>query len=395
MGFKRIGIPIVNRSPGAVVNLKLGPKYHKKRLYWSKFQLKVNHFSGVLLKFDAMDVSLKYKVSISISFVLALLFVLPWFSLFGDQGPLTGQIDPHAVRDRLLFLWTSTFLGGLLYFQFNFFWKRYILWMGSPWSRIFLVGMVNLGLIVCYSMLLTVVVSLIFGVQAQKGFFLIYVLRNIVVALICTLVVYAFEKTRHSKNAQMELMRLGHERTEMELAMLKYQLDPHFLFNCMNTLSGLVRQDKREALLFLEHFSETFRYTLETTHDHLVRVEEEMDFVKSYLYLLELRFSEGLQVKSDILERDLQRKLPQFAIQLLVENAVKHNVVSRDWPLQVSISSNGETLTVCNTLQPKQPSRANFGIGLANLWKRYELLGHRSVDIAITETHFEVKLQLL
>lgn len=342
-----------------------------------------------------MDSKIKYKISVSISFVLALLFVLPWFSLFGDVGPLIDRIDPQTVRDRLLFLGIGTFIGGMLYFQFNFFWKNILPLKRFPLPRPFLVGLTNLVLIVGYSLLLMGAVSLVFGVRAPKVFFLVYVLRNIVIALICILVVYAFEKAQHSRNARLELMRVGHERTEMELTMLKYQLDPHFLFNSMNTLSGLVRQDRREALSFLEHFSETLRYTLEVTRDHLFRVEQELEFVKSYLYLLKLRFPEGLVVEFDILEKDLQRKLPQFAIQLLLENAVKHNVVSKDRPLRISISSNGQRVSVRNDLRPKLYGSTTFGIGLANLWKRYELLGHLSVHMAVTETDFEVKLPLL
>ena len=342
-----------------------------------------------------MDSKIKYKVSVSISFVLALLFVLPWLSLFGDIGPLTDKIDPKTVRDRLLFLGIGTFIGGMLYFQFNFFWKHHMPLKGFPLPRPFLVGLMNLTLIICYSLLLMGVVSLVFGAKAQSVLFMVYVLRNIVIALICILVVYAFEKAQHSRNARLELMRVGHERTEMELAMLKYQLDPHFLFNSMNTLSGLVRRDRREALSFLEHFSETLRYTLETSHDHLFRVDQELEFVKSYLFMLKLRFSEGLLVEFGILEKDLQRKLPQFAIQLLLENAVKHNVVSKDRPLHISISSDGQCVSVRNDLRPKRLASDTFGIGLANLWKRYELLGHPFVHMARTETDFEVKLPLL
>jgi len=342
-----------------------------------------------------MDTQLKYKVAISISFALALLFVLPWFPILGDIGTFNNRMDHETVRGRLLFLWVSTFLGGLLYFQFNFFWKNKILGMGSKRLRIFWGALTNLGLIVCYSLLMQLAVIFIFGAKIQIGLYVIYIMRNLVVALICILVVYAFNRFQQSRNDQIELFRLGQEKAHMELAMLKYQLDPHFLFNCLNTLSGLVRRDKREALSFLEHFSETFRYTIELKRDNLVRVGEEIEFVRSYIYLLKLRFGEGLQVKFDISERDVQRKLPQFAIQLLLENAVKHNVVSRNRPLQVLISSNGEILRVRNNLHLKPTSKANVGIGLANLWKRYELLGHPSGDIAITKTHFEVKLQLL
>lgn len=332
------------------------------------------------------------KVSIGSALALALLFVLPWVALHWDFWPLNGLIEPVNLYKRISFLAVSTFVGSILFFQFHFFTAR----MGSlNWSGHVVLVLTNMAMVGLYSIVLLGFASVLFEIRAANGLMYIYIIRNLINNLICFLVVQVLEKSLANKHSQINITNLSQEKAEIELAMLKCQLDPHFLFNCLNTLSGLVRQNKKEALPFLEHFSETFRYTLELHRDHLVQVKKELHFVHSYVYLLKLRFSDTIQVEIEVGEEDQQRKVPQFAIQLLLENAVKHNMISQDSPLYISITSDGRAVTVQNRRQQKPNSQRNLGIGLSNLRKRYELLGHSGIVMDITEEYFTIHLTLL
>ena len=177
--------------------------------------------------------------------------------------------------------------------------------------------------------------------------------------------------------------------------MLKSQIDPHFLFNALNSLTGLIRTNSREAIRFVNSLSETFRYTLDNQKQKAVTLREELRFLDSYLFMMKARFGDALRVKTEVKDVHLDKKLPQFALQLLVENAVKHNLVSRSKPLNVSIVSNDQMLIVQNDLQLKTQVTKRYGIGLANLSKRYDLIAGDNIEIERNEHYFRVKLPLL
>ena len=171
--------------------------------------------------------------------------------------------------------------------------------------------------------------------------------------------------------------------------MLKSQIDPHFLFNALNSLTGLIRTNSREAIRFVNSLSETFRYTLDNQKQKAVTLREELRFLDSYLFMMKARFGDALRVKTEVKDVHLDKKLPQFALQLLVENAVKHNLVSRSKPLNVSIVSNDQMLIVQNDLQLKTQVTKRYGIGLANLSKRYDLIAGDNIEIERNE-HYNI-----
>ena len=147
--------------------------------------------------------------------------------------------------------------------------------------------------------------------------------------------------------------------SEQEFENLKSQVNPHFLFNCFNTLSSLIQEDKKEAEKFLDELSKVYRYLLTNNEDGVSTVEKEVKFLESYYRLLKTRYGDGLHINIEIDKRYYPYLLPSLSLQLLVENAVKHNVVSRQKPLTIEVfTAAGNKLVVNNNLQRKQLNRA-------------------------------------
>jgi LytS/YehU family sensor histidine kinase len=212
--------------------------------------------------------------------------------------------------------------------------------------------------------------------------------------LVVVLVTYVIELIDKSRRDKIKILTLQHQNSETELSALRSQIDPHFLFNSLASLSGLIRANSREALEFVNHLSETFRYILEKREHKLVTVRDEIHFVESYIFMLKKRFADGFQIIMNVNEEHLSRNIPQFALQIMIENAFKHNLVSGKNPLIVEIDSGANNLRVRNNLLPKKII-PGYGIGLANLSKRYQLLGRVNIATTKTLTHFEVDLPLL
>jgi hypothetical protein len=174
---------------------------------------------------------------------------------------------------------------------------------------------------------------------------------------------------------------------------LKNQVNPHFLFNTLNTLTGVVEQNPEKASEFIRKLSDIYRYVLEQKDKELISLKEELKFVDDYIYLSKMRYGHGLIVEKDIGSTGLM--IVPLGLQMLIENAIKHNIISDDKPLVIEIGSNEEYLYVKNTLQRKSSIENTSQVGLENLVKRYEYLSDKPVEIAETDTHFEVSMPLL
>lgn len=175
---------------------------------------------------------------------------------------------------------------------------------------------------------------------------------------------------------------------------MKEQISPHFFFNTLSSLSSIVRKkEKEETLDYIGKISNIYRYTL-SIKENLVTVQEEMDFLNSYLYLLQERFGTKLRVANEIDEKVNELKIPSMSLQLLVENAIQHNIITESSPLTIRLYLEEDMICVENNLQEKE-STESFGLGLKNLSDRYRLLLQK--DIVILKEHgmFVVKLPLM
>ncbi|MCB0804678.1 MAG: histidine kinase [Bacteroidales bacterium] len=194
-----------------------------------------------------------------------------------------------------------------------------------------------------------------------------------------------------------QLFGLQEENIISQFETLKSQVNPHFLFNSLNVLSSLIFIDQDKAAKFVRQLSKVYRYVLDHKDMDTIVLREELPFIESYIFLLKTRFDQNLQVKIEIPEEKMDHKVAPMVIQLLVENAIKHNVISRLKPLSVSITATSEDdyLTVSNNLQLKSSTERSSRIGLSNIRKRYDYLSGKKVDIIHDENHFTVKIPLL
>jgi len=197
------------------------------------------------------------------------------------------------------------------------------------------------------------------------------------------------------RKAAIESEQLKTERYAQQYQSLKDQLNPHFLFNSLNVLSNLVYENPDHAAKFIRQLSKIYRYVLDVQQEELVPLQSELEFAENYLSLQKIRFEEGLQYKISV-DQNKTGFLPPLSLQLLLENAIKHNVASVANPLKIEIILEGETLTVKNNLQIKSSlPEDSAGIGLSNIRKRYELLSDENMSVSDSDHSFTVHLPLL
>ena len=191
---------------------------------------------------------------------------------------------------------------------------------------------------------------------------------------------------------------LEHEKIKAEMMTYKYdslrnQINPHFLFNSLNVLSDLVIEDQKLAVKFIRQLSLLYRYVLDSSQKELISVQEEFTFIESYKFLLETRFEKGLEIQ--LPEQSNNRWVVPLSVQLLLENAVKHNVVSESKPLSILITYEDDYLIVKNNFQPKETGERSSGKGLDNIIARYHFFTKQPVIITQDSENFTVKIPLL
>lgn len=206
-------------------------------------------------------------------------------------------------------------------------------------------------------------------------------------------VLYIIDKYRESATEQELLEKL---HLQQEFDNLKQKVNPHFLFNCFNTLSSLIAEDKKLAEEFLDELSKVYRYLLRNNESGMSTVEQEVNFIQSYYQLLKTRHGESFRMHVKIDSGFMTYELPALSLQLLVENAVKHNVVSKQEPIAVTISSTEDGyLVVENNLVKKISKPESTGIGLTNIREKYRLLRRYDIRIDETNNRFVVVLPLI
>ena len=201
---------------------------------------------------------------------------------------------------------------------------------------------------------------------------------------------------RRLEDVQVRAERLEKENVQAQFAALKSQVNPHFLFNSLSILSSLVYADAELSEKFIDQLSRAYRYILEQKDNERVLLKTELEFIQAYRFLLNIRFENKFDVLIDVPEIAQSRySIAPLTLQLLVENAVKHNRMSAKEPLHVHILLEGDCLVVRNNLQTRPQSETSTGVGLQNIITRYALLTDRPVWVGEQEGHFVVKIPLL
>ncbi len=189
--------------------------------------------------------------------------------------------------------------------------------------------------------------------------------------------------------------RLKKENMKAQFDTLKNQVNPHFLFNSLNTLAALIPEDSELAVEYVEKLSKVYRFVLEIKDEQLIPLKEELAAIEAYNFLLKKRFGDNIRFEIDIPEDKTQQLLIPLSIQMLIENAVKHNVISQKKPLDITIRADDENIIVQNNLQPKKAGKNSTKTGLSNIQKRYSMLSDKNIKIVSDNDFFIVKLPLL
>ncbi len=225
------------------------------------------------------------------------------------------------------------------------------------------------------------------------------ILLKIGILLFCTALIYniiyfAFHSYYEYSKGQVMEAQLKRKQIQLQLTALKSQLNPHFLFNSINTLSSLFQKDTHKAELFIRSLAGSYEYVLRKYESPLVSVAEELSFVQAYYFLMKTRFGEQFHLDIQFPDYVLQSKIPPLTLQMLVENAAKHNVMGPAQPLEVKMSIIDERIKVSNIKTGKRPKIDSLKIGLQNIASRYELLTNKSIEITDDQS-FTVTLPLI
>lgn len=327
----------------------------------------------------------RYALLSLVSIVLGVLFaVYITYSEAGHLPPIRDQLKKYALTAL------CTLVISLLIFRIDTLLDKFISWRNNFLVR-FLVGFLA-NTIVTLSI---VALSSIYLVVANPEATLKVSILFIISIFIYEIFYGWFYSYRYYAITQVEGIRSERWQLELQFESLKNQISPHYLFNCLNTISSLLYKDSQMAEEFIRRMSDTFKYVLSNQKQQLVPVRQEIEFVKAYYYLLQVRYEHHLKLEINIPKSVLDTPIPPLTLQILVENAVKHNQISKEQPLLVYISAKDNTHIIVTSTKTTQikPSHS-FKIGLENIRNRYEFFSTDKIVIK-DEDRFTVQLPVL
>lgn len=216
------------------------------------------------------------------------------------------------------------------------------------------------------------------------------------IILVLSIFIFIFYRLlKWTENRLKEKERYEKDRISFQLDTLRNQINPHFLFNSFNTLAGIIETDQEKAVLFVEKLSDFYRELLFFREKSLISLKDELNLLMNYIFLIEQRFSNKIIFNINIDEFYYDKQIAPLSLQLLVENCIKHNTISRDMPLKVEIYIEFNFIVVKNSIQKKNEEIVSMGIGLQNIKSRYQILTDKSVIVENTDLSFTVKIPLI
>lgn len=218
-------------------------------------------------------------------------------------------------------------------------------------------------------------------------------------AIFCTIMIIAIYESIYFMNelrkSVEEKEMLKRESLNAQLDALRTQVNPHFLFNNLNTLASVIPENQEQAVQFVQQLSKVYRHILEVQDQQSIPLKDELDVLKAYAFLLKTRFGDNLGITINVPEEKLKKKIVPLSLQILMENAIKHNIVSSDKPLKVDVYAENGHLVVHNNLQKKNQVNTSTGIGLDNIRNRCRLLGNGQVQVVENDSSFTVSIPLI
>ncbi len=330
-------------------------------------------------------------------------FRLILIPVFGIVIPLvTGMTLPFNFSNweiKLSFLYTigvaAVIWQGNRYLHYSM--RSYFDWYNRPVQKV----LVLLFSVIFYTIPVSIILLVgwynFFG-GGQVDWNIVWQ-STLIILIAVIFITHVYETVFLVKETESEMIRneqLERTRAEAELEALKNQIDPHFIFNSLNTLSHLIEVKPVKAKLFNDNMADVYRYILQNKARSLVLLKEEVIFLQNYFSLLKIRFDEGVQLDMGIKEYDMERYLvPPISLQILAENAIKHNEFSEHTPLTIKIKLVDDELIVSNHIRKKSLRKPSSRVGLQNLQERYKLTTGKEIRINENENEFVVVLPVL
>lgn len=286
------------------------------------------------------------------------------------------------------------FVYACLLLSFNIIWKDQ--WRAPSLGHKALNIAVNLGLFILAVIIITLsVVSFLSGPLENRQVFAVIMTDFLIAHPILLLLARYINLNFQQQQTLLEKEQAKQSALQHQLEALRSQINPHFLFNALNSLTVLIRNKSDRALPFVDQLSWLLRATLLRSEDDFITIQNELEYLNSYIFLQKERFGEKFKVDVQIPENWKKELIPSFSLQLLAENAIKHNVVSTNKPLVLEIYPNGEYLIIRNQIHKRRDATEGTGLGLLNLSVRFKLLKKRDIQINQDSTYFTVKLPIL
>lgn len=302
----------------------------------------------------------------------------------------------HA--DIVKYVWV-TFFSSVLWFSLwigneslTVFISSKISWVAFPLKR-FIIGVTST---VVFTVLMVLAIVMVWEkvLHFNFGSYFEVVFTSLIITFFISLFLHGKEFLVRWRAAAVDAEASKRESIKAQYESLKNQVNPHFLFNSLNALTNLVYEDQDKAAKFIKQLSDVYRYVLDTRDREMVSLEEELRFLNSYLFLQQIRFGDKLQIKIEL--SGIVSHVAPLAFQMLIENAIKHNVISQDDPLMIRLYSESNYLVIENNFQKKSVLKEDSpGIGLDNIRKRYAFLSERPIEVIQTEKLFSVRLPIL
>lgn len=262
---------------------------------------------------------------------------------------------------------------------------------GISYSRLLIV--LALGMVVMFG--LAWVQQLILSHINFGPVMLMVEVRGILINLVFYMFLNLVQNNYAGQQVHLELEKVKSDNLGAQYELLKQQVNPHFLFNSLNTLKSMVETHDEETVDFIIKLSDFYRFTLESRKLDLITVQEEMKILNAYLFLQKARFGDGFTFTDTLDEETLKTLIPPFTLQLLVENCIKHNIVSQSKPLHIKIYNSDQKIIVENPIQRKLVAEDSLGVGLNNVNMRYKHLLTQEIDITDNNQIFQIKLPLI
>jgi sensor histidine kinase YesM len=316
--------------------------------------------------------------------------------IFGILNNLENQAD--ADIKIMISAWTVSFSFLMIAWFLNSKLTTLFFYSHKKWnlaSKILIIFLSN-GILLSLMIFLSAFANEEINPGRESNYIVMFIRGSVSISMIY-LVLYTLNLMARNQAVSMQNQMLKTENISAQFEILSQQISPHFLFNSLSTLRSMIRSSNKNAESFAIKLSDIYRLLLLRKERDTVSLKEELELIDDYSFLLFSRYENMLSIDIDIPDKLLNQNIPTFSLQLLLENCVKHNIVSKEKPLHIKIYDSGiDSISVENNLQQKVVTTGDSGLGLQNLIKRYDLLGvTEGIKVFSDESVFRVKIKLL